>query len=189
MQVILLNGVGSVGKSSTAKALQVLSAEPLLHVAMDDFIAMLPERYFGDPDGLVFEPVDTPEGRVMRTQVGPVLRRVLDGMRQAAAALADAGNHLVIDDVMLDPCEAEDWRRVLRRHTLHFVGLHAPLAELEARERARGDREPGLARGQFGRVHRGQSYGLEIDTSDSTPQESAARICRAFGLAMRDETG
>ncbi|MCW3476381.1 phosphotransferase-like protein [Limobrevibacterium gyesilva] len=50
--VIVLNGVGSVGKSSTARALQTITATPFLHVAMDAFIDMLPRGMFGHPEGL-----------------------------------------------------------------------------------------------------------------------------------------
>lgn len=53
--VIILNGVGSVGKTSMARALLGLAARPFLHVAMDAFLDMLPARLVGHADGLVFE--------------------------------------------------------------------------------------------------------------------------------------
>jgi chloramphenicol 3-O-phosphotransferase len=40
--IVLLNGVGSAGKSSIARALQQITAEPFLYVQMDTFIEMLP---------------------------------------------------------------------------------------------------------------------------------------------------
>ncbi len=52
-QVIILNGIGSVGKSSTAKALQAITSKPFLHVAMDAFLDMLPEKMLAHPDGLM----------------------------------------------------------------------------------------------------------------------------------------
>ena len=55
--VILLNGVGSAGKSSIAKALQTITAEPFLHVAMDAFLDLMPARYWDHPDGVTFETV------------------------------------------------------------------------------------------------------------------------------------
>jgi len=42
-KIVLLNGVGSAGKSSIAKALQAITVEPFLHVQMDAFLKMLPE--------------------------------------------------------------------------------------------------------------------------------------------------
>ena len=54
-QIVILNGVGSVGKSSTAKALQAITSKPFLHVAMDAFLDMLPEAMLSHPEGLMFE--------------------------------------------------------------------------------------------------------------------------------------
>jgi len=42
-RIILLNGAGSAGKSSIAKALQTLTEAPFLHVQMDTFLDMMPE--------------------------------------------------------------------------------------------------------------------------------------------------
>ena len=36
-RIIILNGVGSAGKSSIARALQAITAKPFLYVAMDAF--------------------------------------------------------------------------------------------------------------------------------------------------------
>lgn len=61
-QVIILNGIGNVGKSSTAKALQAVTSRPFLHVAMDAFLDMLPEKMLAHPDSLLFEPAQDDEG-------------------------------------------------------------------------------------------------------------------------------
>jgi chloramphenicol 3-O phosphotransferase len=74
-QIIILNGVGSVGKSSTAKALQQIAARPLLHVAMDVFLDMLPPAMFGHPDGLVFETIQEQGQPSIVIRSGPVLER------------------------------------------------------------------------------------------------------------------
>ena len=41
--VILLNGVSSAGKTTLAKAIQKCAGDIWLHVAMDSFVAMLPD--------------------------------------------------------------------------------------------------------------------------------------------------
>ena len=186
--VILLNGVGSVGKSSTAKALQAMALEPMAHVAMDSFLEMLPARMFGHPDGYIFETQISDGHPIVVIHSGPVMERLLEGMRHAVAALAQQGNSLIVDDVMFSGGEAKTYRRLVSPHAdLHLVGLHAPLEVLEQRERDRGDRELGLARWQVDRVHQGIAYDLEIDTSLLTPNEVAAKICRAFEITTRDE--
>jgi len=56
-QIILLNGVGSSGKSSIAKQLQKIAGKSFLHVQMDDFCAMLPEALQDHPDGFASEEI------------------------------------------------------------------------------------------------------------------------------------
>ncbi len=110
------------------------------------------------------------------------MARIMKGMRHAIAAMAGQGNDLIVDDVMLDAGEARQYRALLSRFDLRIVGLFAPLDVPEERERARGDREIGLARWQYDRVHRGQAYDLELETTNSTPIEVAERIRDAFRL-------
>lgn len=180
--VIILNGVGSVGKSSTALAIQELAIRPFLHVSIDVFAGMLPERMFGHPDGMIFETVQDQGSPSVVIKTGPVMDRTMRGMRHAVAALASQGSDIVVDDVMMQGAEADEYRALLTGANLRIVGLFASLEVLERRELARGDRQLGLARWQFDRVHLGQKYDLEIETSVSTPAQNAERICKTFGL-------
>ena len=180
--VIVLNGVGSVGKSATARALQEIVKTPFLHVSMDSFIEMLPPGMLGHPDGMIFETVQEAGRPSVVIRSGAVMARAMHGMRHAIAAMAAQGNDLIVDDVILDADDAREYATLLSRFDFRMVGLFAPLGVLEARERARGDREIGLARWQFARVHRGVTYDLEIETSTTTPLANARKICAAFGL-------
>jgi chloramphenicol 3-O phosphotransferase len=180
--VIILNGVGSVGKSATARAFQAITARPFLYVAMDAFIDMLPAGLFGDPEGLIFETTMDHGKPSTAVRTGPILARAMQGMRHAVAAMAEQGNNLIVDEVMIGQHKAQHYRALLSRFDVRFVGLFAPLDVLEARERARGDRQAGLARWQYQRVHRDIAYDLEIDTTTTTPEENAARIRDAFAL-------
>ena len=112
------------------------------------------------------------------------MARAMSGMRHAVAGMVSARNHIILDDVMLTASEADEYRGLLNNADLRFVALHAPLEILEERERLRGDRELGLARWQFDRVHFGQRYDLEIDTSTSTPTQNAHLIAQAFDLQL-----
>jgi chloramphenicol 3-O phosphotransferase len=180
-QIVILNGAGSVGKSSAARALQAITAAPFLHLSMDAFLDMLPERALGHPDGMVFERIDEADGPSVAIRSGPLVDRALRGMRRAVQAMAAQGNNLIVDDVMLEN-EGQDYRRLLSSFSIRFVGLFAPLDVLEERERRRGDREVWLARWQFERVHRGRAYDLDIDASGDTPEAIAERIRAAFNL-------
>ena len=178
--VIILNGVGSVGKTTVARALQQVVARPFLHVAMDAFVDMMPARLFGDPEGMVFETIRDQGKPAVAIYSGPVMARLLRGMRHAIAAMAAQGNNLIVDDVMMGEGEGREYNDLLSGYRLRLVGLFAPLDVLEQRERDRSDRKPGLARWQFDRVHRDLTYDLEIDTVRLTPLQAAHRIRSAF---------
>lgn len=176
-RIVVLNGIGSVGKSSVARAMQGMSRRPLLHVAMDGFLEMLPEPLQDGPDGIHY--VQTDRGTEVR--VGPVGERLLRGMVEAVAALAASGNDLIFDTVMgreeVGRCRA----RFARFESL-FVGLVAPLAVIEAREAARGDRLPGLAREQMAWVHSGIDDDLTLDMGRLSSDAAARLLCDRFGL-------
>ncbi len=180
-RIVLLNGIGSAGKSSIARALQAITRERYLHVQMDAFLEMLPQASFGQPDGLTFETGEQDGHKVVAIQSGPTVVRAMRGMRHAVAAMAAQGNNLILDEVLIGG-EFAEYSTLLAGFTLHAVGIFAPLEVLEARERRRGDRLIGLARGQFGCVHRGMRYDLEIDSSAAPPEDCAERIRRAFDL-------
>lgn len=181
-QVILLNGVGSVGKSSTAKALQAITSKPFLHVAMDAFLGMLPDKLLSHADGLLFESQQDGSNPTISIRTGSVLERAMQGMRHAVAAMAEQRNNLIVDDVLIGSRKIQEYRDLLRPFDFRLVGLFAPLDVLEARERARGDRAIGLARWQYDRVHRGIAYDLEVDTTAAPPPECARLIRDTFGL-------
>ena len=180
-RVVLLNGAGSAGKSSIARALQAIAGRPLLHVQMDAFFDMLPPAYRDHPDTFAFEAGEADGRPSVAIRAGPVGARLMRGMRRSVAALAAAGNDLVVDDVMLGD-EMADYETLLAGFRVFKVGVFAPLAVLEDRERARGDRLIGLSRWQVDRVHAGRRYDLEIDSSALTAAECAAQIAERFRL-------
>jgi chloramphenicol 3-O phosphotransferase len=137
-RIILLNGVGSAGKSSIAKALQAITAEPVLHVQMDIFIALLPAALQDHTHGFSYETIqrDGKPSVVIRT--GPVGARTLRGMHHAITAMAGQGTNLIVDDVLCNG-ELPDYIELLSAFDLHVVGVRAPLEVLEAREALRGD--------------------------------------------------
>jgi len=112
-QIIILNGIGSVGKSSTAKALQAITSKPFLHVAMDAFLDMLPEKMLAHPNGLMFEAAQDGDKPIIAIRSGPVLERVMRGMRHAVFAMAEQGNNLIVDEVMIGVGATQECRAVL----------------------------------------------------------------------------
>ena len=136
----------------------------------------------GAAEGYVFETTERDGKPVTAVIGGPVLEMAMRGMRGAVAALAEAGADVIVDEVLWDPEALADYRRRLARYDFHIIGLFAPLAVIEQRERQRGDRDLGLARWQYDKVHAGMTYDLDLDASTATPNQLAAEIKRRFQL-------
>ena len=137
--IILLNGVGSAGKSSIAKALQSIAKQPFLHVEMDGFLEMMPAKYLDHPDGLSFESHVEQDGIMTIVKTGEVAGRVLYGMRRAVAALAGSGNNLIVDEVIFgnknngSSNPLAEYQTLLKPYNFHLVGVFAELEVLERR--------------------------------------------------------
>jgi chloramphenicol 3-O phosphotransferase len=83
---------------------------------------------------------------------------------------------LIIEHIV----ETAEWMNrlllLLEHRDVFFVGLHCPLAELERRERVRGDRRIGEAGTDFAVTHTFGSYDFEIQTTDSANANANAVI-------------
>jgi chloramphenicol 3-O phosphotransferase len=160
-RVILLNGTSSSGKTSIAEDLMLLLDPPHFHMAVDAINGMR-----ATAKSLALDPGELPD----------VLTRTRAGFHRAVAGMARAGNHVVADYVLSEPWRLLDCLTVLDGLEVVFVGVRCAPDELERRERARGDREPGLAARQQSMVHAHGRYDLEVDTTRTSPRECAARI-------------
>nr|AIA18477.1 Chloramphenicol phosphotransferase-like protein [uncultured bacterium] len=184
-KIIFLNGVGSVGKTSIAKMLQSLLDEAYLHVGVDQFIDMLPEKYINNSEGISFNPLKINQINnkpTIEITTGKIGKNALRGMRHAIAALADQGNNLIIDEVIIGN-EMDEYKKLLSPFQVFYVGIFAPLEVIEERERSRKDRLIGLGRWQYNLVHQDKSYDLEIDTTTLSPLDCAKLIKNKFNLS------
>lgn len=97
-------------------------------------------------------------------------------MYYALAGLALAGSSVIFDDVI----QSQELLRLavtnLDGIEVVFIGVHAPIEELERRELARGDRLLGLARGSLAAAHEHGIYDFEVDTGDLSGHASALAI-------------
>ncbi len=165
-KIIFLNGASSAGKSTLAKAVQSMIDEPFWHVSSDQFVAaqLLPQRREAGGDF-----------------AWPVMRpRFFTAFHRCLPAIASAENNIIVEHVI----EFEAWMRelvqLLASFDVFFVGVHCPLAELERRERARGDRTIGEARDHLEVVHTFGIYDYEVDTTPASPDGNAQRIVAAW---------
>lgn len=166
--IILLNGASSSGKTSLVRALQDALDVALLDAGIDRFLWMLPKRYLRPPLW------DEVLGRA--TEAGATGQALISGMHHAIAALAQAGNHVVADHVLVDPRWVDECARLFRDLPAYLIGVRCPLEILEQREQQRHDRTLGQARAQFDLVHAHGVYDLEVDTSLASPEQCAQQV-------------
>jgi chloramphenicol 3-O phosphotransferase len=148
--IILINGASSAGKSTLAKAFQMRAEEPFLRFSLDLLMfggEVLPLR---------------------RDKTGPfswaAMRPLLfNGYYGCLAALAAAGNNLVVDYIVESQDQLDRLQYSLAPFDVFYVGLRCALPELERRERQRGDRRLGDARKDFELFDRFGPYDVELD--------------------------
>jgi len=184
--ILMLNGVSSSGKSTLARALQERWPRPLLHLGTDTVIGLLPVRYAGmQPsarEGIEFTNDADERGPVVRVRAGSIWRQLEASFARAVRLLADDGHDVVLDLVLFDRSCVDAWVRALHDHRTYLIGVHCDLPVLEARELARGDRFPNLARAQQAVVHAHRRlYDLEVDTTSRAPEELAGAIVAFVG--------
>ncbi len=164
VQVIVLNGGSSSGKSALAKALQELLPDLWLTFGVDAFIDALPGRGDSPRADITYRP----NGAV---ETGPEFRAREDAWRVGLAAMARGGAPLILDEVFLSGGATQITMKVtLRGLRVLWVGVHCDPAVAAAREAQRPDRIPGMARTQAQRVHTDMSYDIKVDTTDMSPE-------------------
>jgi chloramphenicol 3-O phosphotransferase len=168
--IILLNGASSSGKSTLAKALQARTEEPFWHFSIDHLLAadILPQQRIASGE------FPWPESR----------EAFFDGFHRCIPALAEAGNNLIVEHIV----ESKAWMAKLLKLLAHvdvfFVGVHCPLAELERRERERGNRRIGEARTDFSTAHTFGIYDFEIQ-STAPVESNAVAVLAAWRARVR----
>lgn len=148
--IIFLHGASSSGKSTLARVVQNRSNELLYHYSIDHL----------RDSGVV------PMSRIRRGDFRWSEHRAafFEGYHCSVAAFAEAGNSLIVEHILDTPGWLDRLQTLLAGRRVLFVGLQCGVAELNRRETARGDREPGSAEADFHAIHKGLRYDLELDT-------------------------
>ena len=180
--IIIINGCSSAGKTSIIKAMQNLYSKPLLHAGVDRFWAMIPDQYkeYGVKahEGYLFsDTVDSDNNPVVHIQSGPLADQIDYTMPQVIKCLADCGHDIAVDAILNDDTELHNYIKALCDHTVYFVGIVCDLQELEKREKQRGNRSLGLARGQIDFIHKHKNYyDLIVDSTNCDVMTCAQKI-------------
>ena len=166
IQVIVLNGGSSSGKSRIARCLQAILPDPWLSLSVDTLVEAMP---------VSAKTIDfAPDGEVI---IGPQFRGLEAAWMAGIAAMARAGARIIIDDVFLGGAASQHrWRHALGTLDVLWVGVLSARAVAHAREIARGDRIAGMAASQADVVHQGVGYDLQVDTTHTETLECARAI-------------
>lgn len=153
----MLNGPSSAGKSTLAAAVRDRLGANAAIVSLDRFFPMV---------------------AATRAHDWQLFATLTEAMLATAVAFADRGFVTIVDTVFERAESLERLRAVFGERRHHLVAVTCPLDILEARELARGNRRPGLARGQHDRVLQGAAYDLVLDTHACTLDDCADRVVR-----------
>lgn len=158
-KIIILNGPSSAGKTTLALATQKQFDIPFMRFSFDLFL-----------DNQVLPMAQIRRGLFSWEAMRPA---VFHGLHQCLPALAMAGNNILFDHIIETKAWLADLIQPLADLDVFFVGLHCSLAELERRERERGNRRAGEARADLETVHTITRYDWELNAEN--PVESNAQ--------------
>jgi chloramphenicol 3-O phosphotransferase len=172
IDVIVLNGGSSSGKTSLAPYLQQQLPGIWLVLGVDDLIRALS---FGPTDTTAGHSLDfKPDGSIT---VSEKFRQAESAWRTGIAAMASAGIGLIVDDVFLDGSASQArLSEATGTLTVVWVGVRCDAQIAASREAQRGDRMHGLALDQATRVHEGVRYDMVVDTTTRESEECARDI-------------
>jgi chloramphenicol 3-O phosphotransferase len=175
IQVIMLNGGSSAGKTSIAICLQEILPAPWLRLGVDTLIDAMPQRLLNADAGIEF-------GADGSVRPGPEFQRLEAAWMQGIAAMVHAGGRIIIEDVFVSGVDSRNrWQAALAGIVVLWVGVRCDPAVAAERERRRGDRVAGMAQLQAQMVHAGIAYDLEVDTRAMSALECARRIAQLAG--------
>lgn len=179
--IIFLNGSSSAGKTTLAHALQDKLISPYQHIGLDQFRDGLPDKFRGlnapeGTDGSRGLNVVPADGRTTKILFGETGVRLLKGMRRAIAAMADAGNNIIVDDIILHRDFLEDYLHVFAHLHVYFVGVHCALSVVNEREAKRPGRFPGTAAGHLEQCHAHNTYDVEVNTGEQSVDECSSKV-------------
>ena len=115
-QVILLNGASSSGKTTLGRAVQSALGSPFFYFSSDQLV---------DADVLPSVDRKAKTGQWAWRTIRP---RFFDGFHRCAAAIADAGNDMIVEHVIEFRSWYVDLVTLLRHHSVFFVGVHCEIS-------------------------------------------------------------
>jgi chloramphenicol 3-O phosphotransferase len=193
IEVIVLNGASSAGKTTLAAALQVVLDDTWLVFGVDTLITALglPLLEMHDEATIRARPSDhaVRDGGITfdadgGVSVGGEYRRLETAWLKGLSSIVASGVRLILDEVFLDGARSQDrLGDALDGHRVAWVAVTCEFEVATNRERVRGDRVVGMYERQATRVHDGVHYDLVLDTTSRSPEDLARTVAHQLQLA------
>jgi chloramphenicol 3-O-phosphotransferase len=168
-KIILLNGVSSSGKSTLGLALQDTLPEKYFLFSQDGFSESWPYKYWKkDHDGIYVETM-VYMNRTIEMLAGSGINFIVDHL------FLDNGKSNATGPIVLLDCVQRFWN-----FPILFVRVDCDIAELDRRERWRGNRDLGTAERQLKELYPNHTYDLIISTSAHSTIDCAEEITKAM---------
>lgn len=158
-RIILLNGTSSVGKSTLVHELRPLLPDSFCYYASDQLA----------DEG--FRPI-APDARWQGRET------FFKGFHRSIAAFASAGLDMIVEHIVEKPSWRTDLDRLLSPFDVFWIGMYAPIEELERREFARGNRTIGESREHY-ETHGYCTYDFSVQATQPT-KKIAAQVAQAW---------
>ena len=172
-QIIIMNGTSSAGKSSAAIYIRDNIDDSFLHFQWDDFLKALPDNK---------KATDEDKKKL------PAL------FQKAANEYLSNDQSLILDIVCVPGKTFEELVDTFSEYDPLTVRIRATPDILNEREKERGDRHIGLANEQHRIMYEGgekekhPEYGLELDSSQLSPEQLARAIIHKLNKAPQYNT-
>ena len=128
-----------------------------------------------------------PGVRAKDRSFNPVWTPLIQGYHRAVKAFAGQGMNIIMDHILSKKERVIDFIKTFKAFDVTLVGLVCDLEELENRERIRKNRENGLAKWQFPRIHKYLEYDIRVDTGSYPIHECTTYFCRKLnGLGKKN---
>ena len=161
--IIYLNGTSSAGKTSIAGELEAHFPDSYL-ISLDAFLNM-------------------PTSHLWKEGAADCYPTVWHAMHNTIDFFMAQGKTIIVDTVSLHSERHGEFlssMRQVRAYRGLLVYVSCPLAELQRRELARGDRDIGLAESQLPFLPPAQAYDVVVDSCTQAPEACAAAIAAGF---------
>ncbi len=187
-QIVILNGAPRAGKSSIARVIQETFEGVWMNLGVDVFArGATPRRY---QPGVGLRPGPGPQRGGDSPELEPLIPTLAAAMYESIAAHSRLGLQVVSDGGLhgaIHPGLLGDCARRLEGLPVLFVGVRCPIDEIMRRRNAAGaaagyavstpdDPLPAPVVLWQEEVHKHGVYDLDLDTSESSPEECAERI-------------